>query len=93
MTFVERYQQETTWYGKATIMELFHLAMTTRDKSWTIAMTADSFNVSIGLVSENLKLAGALHLNPTVYMTLSTRQEALDRINGRRYARFRDNQE
>jgi len=93
MTFAERYEQETTWYGKATIMELYHLAMTQRNKGWTIAMTAESFSCSIGLVSENLKLAGALHLNPTVYMSLNTRQEALDRVNGRRYARVRDTED
>lgn len=82
MTFVERYNQETTWHGKATVMELFHLTMTQRDKSWTITKTAESFSVSIGLVSENLRLAQAIHDRP-VFVTIPTRQEALNKLNRR----------
>lgn len=62
-------------------MELYHLTMNHR-KTWSIAKTAHYFGVSIGLVSENLKLAHALH-NPDVCKSiesLSTRQQALDRI-------------
>jgi hypothetical protein len=80
MTFLERYEQETSWQGKAIVMELFHLAMTLRDSNWTMNQTAQSFAVSIGLVSENLKLAGAIHLYPT-FINIQTRQEALKRLS------------
>jgi|GEM_PF-4062080 len=79
MTFLERYEQETSWQGKAIVMELFHLAMTVRDKQWTMNQTAQSFSVSIGLVSENLRLAGAIHTYPS-FITITTRQEALKKL-------------
>lgn len=81
MTFPERYQQETTWHGKATVMSLYHMAMCHREKGWTIKLTAEHFGVSIGLVSENLKLAHALHENEKL-SKIETRQEALKKING-----------
>lgn len=62
MTFLERYQREDTWYGKVIVMEIYHLARIHSDKNWTIADTARDFGgVSNGLVSENLKLAKAMH--------------------------------
>lgn len=84
MTFVERYKQESTWHGKVIVIELFHLAMSQRDKTWTLTKTAEAFNVSTGLVSENLRLADAIHLYPSFFQ-IPTRQEALNKLNGRRY--------
>lgn len=82
MTFLERYNLETTWHGKAMIMEIYHLAMCSRVKTWTITRTAEHFECSIGLVSENLRLAQAIHLNDSLLKSES-RQDALRRINGR----------
>jgi hypothetical protein len=83
MTFLERYQSETTWQGKIFVMEIFHLAKCQRDKDWTITKTASHFECSIGLVSENLRLAKYLHEIPPT-LVIQTRQEALKRMqNGR----------
>jgi hypothetical protein len=82
MTFLERYNQETTWHGKAIVMEIYHLAMSTRSKNWTITKTAEHFECSIGLVSENLKLALALHTQ-TELIRCSSRQDALKWLNGK----------
>jgi hypothetical protein len=79
MTFEDRYNQETTWHGKAMIMEIYHLAMTQNHKWWTMTRTAEYFNVSIGLVSENLRLAHAIHEEPTLINTPS-RQEAVRKL-------------
>ena len=76
MTFKERYDIETHWTKKVMIMEIYHLAMTQTDKRWTLADTAAEFEVSIGLVSENLKLADALHSKISL-MECQSRQEAL----------------
>jgi hypothetical protein len=62
-------------------MELYHLAMSQREKGWTITKTAQQFNCSIGLVSENLKLASAIHIKPSL-LKIESRQDALKRING-----------
>lgn len=79
MTFLERYTQEHTWHGKAMIMEIYHLAMLSRSRNWTITQTAEHFGVSIGLVSENLRLAHAIHLNDTI-INIPSRQEALRKL-------------
>jgi len=81
MTFHERYHKEKTWHGKAMIMEIYHLAMTQKIRSWTLTKTAEHFQVSIGLVSENLRLAHALHNNPKL-IEIETRDNALKKLNG-----------
>ena len=82
MTFQERYSQEQTWYGKVMIMEIYHLAKIHADKDWTLIKTAIDFGCSVGLVSENLKLADALHYNVHMFQ-IPTRQEALRKIKPR----------
>ena len=79
MTFKERYYNELTWHGKVTVMEIFHLAMSHNEKNWTLSKTAQSFGCSIGLVSENLKLAHAIHLDDKI-LTYESRQVALKKI-------------
>lgn len=82
MTFYERYGLEPEWYGKVLVMEIYHLTMRQRRNKWTITDTAKYFHCSIGLVSENLKIARALHQNNEL-VELLTRKEALRKINGR----------
>ena len=62
-------------------MEIYHLAMCQRQKNWTITKTAKHFGVSIGLVSENLRLAHALHLNHDL-LKCESRQDALKKLYG-----------
>lgn len=81
MTFRERYTHAQTWHDKAIVIELYHLAMTHRNKGWTISKTAEYFQCSIGLVSENLKLAHAIHIQPSI-LNIPSRQEALRKLNG-----------
>jgi hypothetical protein len=65
-------------------MEIFHLAMTCKFQRWTISKTAQEFDVSIGLVSENLRLAQAIHSNEKL-LKCGSRVEALKKMNGRHY--------
>jgi hypothetical protein len=83
MTFLERYRKEDTWHGKAMIMEIYHLAMSHNVKTWTISKTAEQFQCSIGLVSENLKLAHAIHITPAI-INQTSRQDALNWLANRR---------
>lgn len=84
MTFQERYNQETTWHGKVLVMEIYHLAMSHRVKGWTITRTAEYFECSIGLVSENLRLAHTIHVNEKI-LKCESRQDALKKLNGRNH--------
>jgi len=81
ISFLDRYQAEPTWHGRAMIMEIYHLAMSHRNNQWTVAKTASHFNCSVGLVSENLKLAEAIHSNERL-LNCESRQKALRRLNG-----------
>lgn len=81
MTFLEKYQMETTWHGRVYVMEIYHLTMSHTKERWTISQTAQYFECSIGLVSENLKLGHAIHNNENL-MKCQSRQEALKKLNG-----------
>lgn len=82
-SFLERYMVEDTWYGKAAVMEIYHLTMCYRMKSikenWTVMDTSKYFEVSVGLVSENLQLAEFAHLHPKI-VNCKSRQEALKKL-------------
>lgn len=80
MTLLEQYQQSESWSEKITLMELFHLGKRTVDKYWTLNDTARYFYVSIGLASENLKLAAAIHSYPFL-LKCESRQKALNRLS------------
>jgi hypothetical protein len=76
MKLKERYHEARTWYSKVVVMEIYHLAKTSKDPRWTITKTAEYFNCSIGLTSENLRLAAALHDNSELVM-IPSRNDAL----------------
>lgn len=76
MTFIERYQECKAWHEKVLVMGLYHLAQRRRNSNdWTILDTAHYFNVSTGLVSENLRLHRAIDNN--IKLTKFTREQAL----------------
>jgi len=61
MTIKEKYENENKWKQKVILMNFYHKMMVLkRKKNWTIKATARYFGVSMGLVSENLKLAKQL---------------------------------
>lgn len=78
MTFKEKYNSVSDWYRKAIIMNMYHLAQISRtDGNWTIQYTAHYFECSIGLVSENLKIADCIQTDESIMMKMKTRREAL----------------
>lgn len=79
MTFLEKYYQVTTWYDKVLVMEIYHFAMVAREKKWPIINTAKYFRCSVGLVSENLRLAKAIHQTPTL-IQVESRDKALKEL-------------
>lgn len=79
MTFLDKYRQAATWHDRALVMEIYHLAMTQREKKWSVTKTAQYFQVSIGLASENLRLAHAIHDNHDI-VQIKHRQDALKRL-------------
>lgn len=57
MTYKEKFRRSTDWKQKVLTVELFHLLMLSKNPKWKLNDTAKYFQVSIALVSENLKLA------------------------------------
>lgn len=85
MTFAEKYHKERRWHGKVLIMEIGHFAMSKKyktdyNKDWTIKQTAAVFGVSVGLVSENLKLADAIHRHADAMLESPDRKTALFKL-------------
>lgn len=79
VSFTERYYSDNTWQGRVLVMEIFHMAAILSDPNWTVGKTANFFGVSIGLASENLRLADAIHANERL-MLVPTRTEALRKL-------------
>lgn len=77
LTFFEKYHQTDNWYEKCIIMEIYHLVRSEKNPKWSVRETANDFQVSIGLVSENLNLAKAMHNDPEV-INQKSRQRALE---------------
>jgi len=82
MTFPERYQIADRWQDRVLIMNLFHTAATQINTNWTLRKTALIFDCSIGLVSENLRLANGIDSGSSIN-ECNTRQEALSKIERR----------
>ena len=78
MTFKDRYNQCESWHEKVLVMGLYHLAQQNRYNEWTIRDTADYFDVSTGLVSENLRLYKEIDNN--IKLIKLTREQALRSI-------------
>ncbi len=83
MTFVERYRMADKWQDKVLIMNLYHTAMLRGNSDWTIRKTATVFQCSVGLVSENIRLADAIDRIPAIN-ECKTRQEALNKVDRRK---------
>lgn len=77
VTFKEKYAEVRRWQEKAVLISLYHTAMGLRYPSWTLSDTAQHFGVSIGLVSENIKLAKAIDVPNSKLMQIETREKAL----------------
>lgn len=57
MTYKEQYEAHIKWQDKVAIMSLFHHLQMASHKKWILNDTAKYFDVAIGLVSENIRLA------------------------------------
>lgn len=77
LTFKEKYGEVgLRWQEKATLISLYHTAMCMKFKEWTMTDTAQHFEVSIGLVSENIRLAKSFDSSPKL-AKCETREAAL----------------
>ncbi len=79
MTIIEMYRAEDTWYGKVLIMGAYHVVRCSEFPEWTLHHTANDFQVSVGLVSENIRLAIALDTNKNL-INCKSRTDALKKL-------------
>lgn len=92
ITFKEKYNEiGLTWQEKCVLISLYHTAMCIKFKTWTLTDTALHFEVSIGLVSENIKLAkwiDSVEIGSKL-MQCETREKALKLVDQRKFPRFK----
>lgn len=55
--FVDKFNTTLSWKTKVKVVAFYHQLKVLQDKDWTIRKTANYFNVSIGLISENLLIS------------------------------------
>jgi hypothetical protein len=79
-SWLDKYNEANEWHDKCLIMTLYHQTMRLQMANcWSMKDTAEYFGVSIGLVSENIKLSNAI--DEDVRLTkCKTRQQALNMI-------------
>lgn len=83
--YLAEYTNTKSWVRKAIIMNLLHSDRKLQGK-WSITLSAQFFSVSIGLVSENLRLAKFFDSRPEL-MKMESRQQALTAIERRQIRR------
>lgn len=89
-TFKEKYNEAgLSWQSKAVVISLYHSAMCIKFPTWTMDDTALHFNISKGLVSENIRLAKAIDSKElgNRMIKCKTRESALKMIERRHYVR------
>lgn len=60
MTFQEAIKKEKKWHRKAMLINLFHNSMLLRKKKWTMRESAKKLDISLGAISESIRLAKAI---------------------------------
>lgn len=78
MTFLEALEKEKKWSNRALLINLFHNQMLLRKKKWSMRKTSKKLMISLGQVSEGIKLANAILANPELEQF--TREEVLRKI-------------
>ncbi len=85
VTFKEQYSKCKTWQEKAILIALYHSIMVAKYPTWNVQDTASHFHKSIGLVSENIKLARAIDEGNKKVIGAATREDGLKMLEKRRY--------
>jgi hypothetical protein len=78
MTYQDALRNTKEWHKRALIISLYHMKMLLRNKRWTMRHTAKRLQISLGLVSESIKLAKAMNDDPEIEKM--KRNDALKRI-------------
>jgi hypothetical protein len=77
VTFKQQFLLSETWQRKALTINLFHTYMIAKRKKWNMRLTARYFNISLGHVCEDIKLANNMEL----FKGVKLRKDALKLVN------------
>ena len=82
------YENCKTWQDKCLYIAIYHHFMCLKHAHWKVSNTASHFKLSIGLISENLRLAKEMDGDKgEKIMNCKTREEGLKLIERRNYHR------
>lgn len=85
LTFKDKYLSCKTWQDKAIVVGLYHTIMCIKYPSWTVLDTALHFEISVGLTSENIRLAEQINSGNESINKSASREAALKLIERRSY--------
>lgn len=77
---ITKYHDSDKWYEKALIILVYHTIMSGTVKHWTLRMTAKKMDRSVGLVSEDIRLAQCIKLHEDIMLKLPDRQSAMKKM-------------
>ena len=83
--FKNKFDQSTNWIDKVLIVSVFHNIQVLKNGSWKISNTALHFEISLGLCSENLRLAKEIDNGNDKIKNAKHREDALKMIDRRGY--------
>lgn len=76
--FTRLITKEKVWHRKALLIDIFHTTNSMADDHWTLRNTANELHLSIGQVSEDLRLAVLIRADES--LTLLSRNLALRKL-------------
>ena len=80
MTYKEKYQTSKSWQQKVQIVNLYYQFKSGHGRKWSMRNTATYFGISLGLVSEYVKLG----LNMEKVKHFESRNKAMFHLTGKR---------
>jgi hypothetical protein len=66
MTYREALTKEKRWSRRAHLINIFHSKMLLKRRKWNMRLTAKYLSISLGQVSEGIRLAKALNDNANI---------------------------
>jgi glucan phosphorylase len=76
---IVRYHDSDKWYEKALIILVYHTIMSGAVENWTMRMTAKKLDRSVGLISEDIRLAQCIKDHDDM-LKLPDRQSAMKKM-------------
>ena len=76
----EKFEKEKIWHRKCIIIDIYHMFKCNSDPTWNMRKTAKDLDLSVGHVSESIKISKAINDDPLFTSKNKDRKTALMRL-------------